>query len=163
MQIRKRRDQAKTGGARGLAVGQVKRAGISAASTTAGGGACGWGNTATLRLELSAGPMPPVEHNGQPNALDSVGSFSSVELFCAGAWVRGSTVQNWPPMPLSCMPSICPCPILHANTLNRTQQYSIQAMSERSARAIFMGRHFTISRRRNAYKKSQADYPHSHI
>jgi hypothetical protein len=47
--------------------------------------------------------------------------------------------------------------------LNRTQQYSIQAMSERSARAIFMGRHFAISRRRNAYKKSQADYPHSHI
>lgn len=36
-------------------------------------------------------------------------------------------------------------------------------MSERSARAIFMGRHFTISGRRNAYKKSQGDYHHSHI
>ena len=36
-------------------------------------------------------------------------------------------------------------------------------MSERSARAIFMGRHFTISRRRNAYKKSQGDYPNSHL
>jgi len=63
-------------------------------ATMAGGGACGCGNTATFRLELNAGPMPPVEHSGQPNALDRVGRLSSVELDGVGAWVRGSTVQN---------------------------------------------------------------------
>lgn len=77
---KKRRYQAKAGGARGLAAGQVKRAGMSALATIAGGGAWGCGSTATLRLELSAGPMPPVEHSGQPKAFESVGSDSSVDL-----------------------------------------------------------------------------------
>src|SRR3990167_9518728 len=108
MQISKRRDQARAGGARGLAAGQEKRAGMSAASTTAAGGAWGCGRTPPFRWELSAGPMPPVEHSGQPNAFDSVGRFSSVELLGSGAWVRGSTVQNWPLMPLSCIPTLCP-------------------------------------------------------
>ena len=53
---------------------------FSASITTAGGGLCCSGRIARVRLEFSAGPMPPVEHRGQPNAAQSVGSFCSPGL-----------------------------------------------------------------------------------
>ena len=90
------------------AEGQVWRAGRSMLATIASGGLCCCGRIARVRLELSAGPMPPVEQSGHPKALDRVGSFSSELLDDAGAWVVGSTLQNWPPKPLSCIPTICP-------------------------------------------------------
>lgn len=100
----------------------MKRAGRSALAMGANGGLCCSGRVARVRLELNAGPMPPLEHNGQPKALDSVGSWSWEELVETGAWVAGSTAQNWPPIPLSCIPTICPWPMLQVNTLSRTQQ-----------------------------------------
>ncbi|MNR09481.1 hypothetical protein D3C85_1256830 [compost metagenome] len=91
-----------------MAEGQVRRAGRSALAMTAKGGLCCSGRIARVALELSAGPMPPAEHSGQPKAWDRVGSLPSGVLDEAGAWVAGSTVQNWPPRPLSCAPTICP-------------------------------------------------------
>lgn len=51
--------------------------------------------------------------------------------------------QNSPPIPLRVSPLICPCPKPQANTLNRTQKYSVQATSERFSRDDFMAATFT--------------------
>ena len=68
----------------------------------------------------------------QPLADRSAGS-----AFEAGAGLP-TDEQNCPPTPLSAKPIVCPCAKPQANTLNRTQKYRVQAMSERSGRENFM-------------------------
>jgi hypothetical protein len=62
---------------------------------------------------------------------------SAGSAFEAGAGLLWDE-QNCPPTPLSARPIVCPCAKPQASTLNRTQKYNVQAMSERSERVSFM-------------------------
>lgn len=83
-------------------------------------------------LKVTAEQIGHEKLPAQPLAERSAGS-----AFEAGAGLPRDE-QNCPPTPLSAKPIVCPCAKPQANTLNRTQKYSIQAMSERSERVSFM-------------------------
>lgn len=83
-------------------------------------------------LKVTAEQIGQAKLPAQPLADRSAGS-----AFEAGAGLP-TDEQNCPPTPLSAKPIVCPCAKPQANTLNRTQKYNVQAMSERSERVSFM-------------------------
>ena len=92
-------------------------------------------------LRVTAEQMGQEKLPAQPLADRSVKS-----VFDAGAGLPRDE-QNCPPTPLSSKPIICPWAKPQANTLNRTQKYNVQAMSERSERISFMAATLTPNSR----------------
>lgn len=147
------------GDARGLAEGQEYRGGVLR------GGSGTRSRTRPLRgkqprQNSKAMLKVTAEQIGQEKLpLQVPADWSLKSAFWTGASPPNEE-QNCPPTPLSSKPIICPCPKPQANTLNRTQKYRVQAMSERSERASFMAATLTPNNRKD---EAQPGWPRNTI
>jgi len=132
--LRQTRSCAKCGGGSGIGRGARNNAGVpcSAVRGQAGVPARSAASSSNKTVRRCSRSQPSRSDTkklpAQPLADRSAGS-----AFEAGAGLLWDE-QNCPPTPLSAKPIVCPCAKPQANTLNRTQKYNVQAMSERSER-----------------------------